>query len=296
MNGKKRAYLELHLAVFLFGFTAILGALLSLPAFMIVWWRVLFASISLFCLIQFGKNLKFIPKSKVVIYLGIGVLVGLHWLCFFGSIKYANASVALICMATASLFTSFIEPLVLRTRIKPVEVALGLVVIPAMGLIVNHLEVDMQLGFWIGLMAAFLASSFAVLNKKYIDDADPLSITFLELTSAWLFLSALLPFYYTKYPDVEYIPQGYDWIYLAILVLLCTTLAYVLALKSLQHLSAFASNLTINLEPVYGIVLAIVLLNENQELSVHFYWGVLIIFLSVGIYPFLVNKFYPSQS
>lgn len=295
-EGKNRAYLELHIAVFLFGFTAILGAMLSLPAFMIVWWRVLFASLSLLFLIQFGRKLHLIPKRKIVIYLGIGILVGLHWLCFFGSIKYANASVALVCMATASLFTSFIEPLVFKTRIKPLEVGLGLVVIPAMALIVNHLEVSMRLGFWIGLMASFLASSFAVLNKKYIDDADPLSITFLELSSAWVFLSMLLPFYHNRFPEVNYMPVGWDWLYISILVLLCTTLAYVLALKSLQHLSAFASNLTINLEPVYGIILAIIILNENKELNPQFYWGVFIILLSVALYPYLINKFYPSQT
>lgn len=261
---------------------------------MIVWWRVLFASISLLFLIQFGRNLKKIKRINIIRYLGIGVLVAIHWLCFYGSIKYANASVALVCMATASLFTSFLEPLITRSRIQFMEIGIGFIIIPAMILIVNNLDVSMHTGVWMGLAAAFLAAFFAVLNKKYIDGADPLSITFLELFSAWVFLSLLLPGY-LYYEDVPFLPQGLDWLYMAILVLLCTTLAYVLALRSLQHISAFASNLVINLEPVYGIVLAIVILKENKELSVNFYWGVAIIVLSVILYPMLKSKLNPKE-
>ncbi len=291
MNPRHRAYLELHIAVLLFGITAILGDLISLPAIVLVWWRVLITSISLLFLIQMGRQLRQLPVALIGQYMAIGVLVGLHWITFFGAVKYANASVCLVCMATTSLFTALLEPLLLRQKIRFYEILLGLLIIPGMVLIVNSLDFSMLYGVGMGLISALLASLFAILNKKLVDRADPMSITFLELSSAWLFICLLLPFYYQQNPEAAFWPQSLDWGYLLILALLCTTLAYLLALRALKHLSAFASNLTINLEPVYGITLAIFILQENKELSPHFYWGCLIILLTVFGYPFLKSKF-----
>ena len=289
MQDVKRAYLELHIAVFLFGFTAILGDLIQLSALQIVWWRVLITAISLLFFIRFGKNLPNIPRKRILQYMGIGCIVALHWLCFYGAIKFANASIALVAMATSSTFTSFIEPFVLKARFKWYELILGLLVIPGMVLIVNGTELDMRLGLWVGLAAAFLASLFSILNKKLIQHSDPLQITFLEIGSAWLFLTLLLPFYLLRADWA--IPGMWDWVYLIILALLCTTLAYVLALKSLKHISAFASNLVVNLEPVYGIILAWILLNEHEELTPAFYMGGIVILAVVFTYPLLRKKF-----
>ncbi len=289
MDSVKKAYLQLHLAVFLFGFTAILGDLISLSAVVLVWWRVLITSISLLFLIQFGKALLKIPRKLILQYMGIGVLVAIHWITFFGSIKYSNASICLVCMATASFFTAFLEPLIFRQKVKTYEILLGLMVIPGMMLIVNSIQTDMMLGVWIGLISAFLAALFATLNKKLVDKAEPFSITFLELGSACLFISCCLPFYFSANPELAFLPVGMDWLYLLILALLCTTLAYILALVALKHLSAFASNLTVNLEPVYGIILAWLILNENEELNVGFYLGCGMILLAVFSYP-MVKK------
>ncbi len=291
MKKTHRAYLELHIAVFLFGFTAILGDLITLPATTLVWWRVLITSFSLLFLIQMGRQLVELPRKLILQYMAIGVLVGLHWITFFGAVKYSNASVCLVCMATTSFFTAILEPILLRQKARPYEILLGLLIIPGMLLIVRSLDFSMLTGVALGLTSALLASLFAILNKKLIDRANPLSITFLELSSAWLLISLILPFYYYQNPQALFWPVEWDWAYLLVLALLCTTLAYVLALRALQHLSAFAANLTVNLEPVYGIILAIFLLQENEELNPNFYWGCLIILAAVFSYPLLKSRF-----
>jgi len=287
MQPVQRAYFELHIAVFLFGFTAILGDLISLPALSLVWWRVALTCLSLLFFIRLNEIFRKIPRKHFWHFTGIGLIVALHWIAFYGSIKLANASIALICLATISFFTSLIEPAVMGYKVRAYELALGLLIIPGMWLIAGATEVGMQAGLWAGILSAFLASIFAVLNKKLIEKADSFSITFIELGSAWLFLSLLLPFVFFFQPDWKFVPQGLDWLYLLVLALLCTTLAYVLSLRALRHLSAFISNLTINLEPVYGILMAVFILKDNEELTPDFYLGGAIILLAVFSYPFL---------
>ncbi len=289
MNATTRAYVELHIAVFLFGFTAILGDLIQLSALSLVWWRVLITSGSLLLMIRVGRLFREMPRTDVLRFMGIGVLVALHWLCFYGAIKLSNASIALVAMATTSFFTSLLEPLVLRQAAKWYEIALGVLIIPGMVLIVNSTELSKLNGLWVGLMAAFLASLFATLNKKRMGNYRILDLTFLELGSACLFLTLVLPIYIliTKQPIQSFLPSPSDWLYLIILALLCTSLAYVLAFRSLKQLSAFASNLTVNLEPVYGIALAWLILGEQEELTSGFYWGVVIILIAVFSYPVL---------
>lgn len=289
MNQVKRAYLELHLAVFLFGFTAILGDLISLPASLLVWWRVLITCISFFFFVPIIKNVRAIPNKLILIYAGIGILVAVHWITFFGAIKYSNASVCLVCMATASFFTAMLEPMIMKTKIQRYQILLGFMIIPGMALVVTNLDPGMMMGVVLGLTSAFLAALFSSINKKYVNDADPIDITFVELGSALLFITIFLPFILAE--GVSFFPQGLDWLYLLILALLCTTLAYVLSLRALKHLTAFASNLTVNLEPIYGIVLAAILLGDSEELTFGFYMGCAIILLAVFSYPYLKRKF-----
>ena len=176
-------------------------------------------------------------------------------------------------------------------RIRWYELALGLFIIPGMVLIANTTAASMLTGFWVGLLSALLASLFAILNKKLITQADPLTITFVELSSAWVFLSAVVAVYFSVSGKQPFFPSTADWAYLLILSLLCTTLAYVLSLRSLRYLSAFASNLTVNLEPVYGIALAVLILKEDRELTPNFYAGVVIILIAVFSSPFLRKRF-----
>jgi len=292
MKPTTKAYLELHLAVFLFGFTAILGDMITLSASVLVWWRVLITSISLFFLLRFGKRMSKISKKLQRILFGIGVLVALHWITFFAAIKYSNASIALIALATASFFTAVLEPLILKKPFSLVEIGLGLMIVPGMILVVNNIDLDMQAGIILGIISAILAATFSILNKKYIDDVEPMTITFIELSAAWIFISCCLPFifYYSEVTPTFW-PTTHDVIYLLILALVCTTFAYILNLRALKHLTAFASNLTINLEPVYGIILAWLILNENEELNSGFYFGCLMIVAVVFAYPVLKKRF-----
>lgn len=293
MSPEKRAYLELHVAVFLFGFTAILGAWIQLPALALVWWRVLLTSLSLMLWVQVGRLLRTLPRAATLRYMGIGVLVALHWLAFYGAIKLANASIALVCMALTSFFTSLLEPVIMRQRFKWYQLGMGLLMAPGMALVVNATELSMQAGIWAGVAAAFLAALFSTLNKRYVSQANPMEISFLELGSAWLFLSLVMPAYRYMSTDpalTRWLPHPADWLWIALLAFGCTTLAYVLALRALRYISAFVSNLTINLEPVYGIALAWVLLGEHKQLSGGFYAGVAIILGAVFLYPVVERR------
>ncbi len=225
--------------------------------------------------------------------MGIGCIVALHWLTFFGAINLSNASVALVALATTSFFTATLEPLVMGQRVRLAELLTGLVIVPAMALIAHGVDPSMHTGIWLGLASAVLAALFASLNKRLILKADPLQITTIEISSAWLFLTLGLLGAMSMpgipaqlgFDTTLQMPAGMDWLYLLVLALVCTTFAYVLAIRALRHLSAFASNLTINLEPVYGIALAWLLLKEHRELGWEFYLGVCIIVVVVLLYP-----------
>ncbi len=287
MSATKRAYFELHIAVFLWGFTAILGDLIQMSALMLVWWRVLITSISLVFFVKGGRTILKLPRKTILQFAFAGALTGLHWVTFFGAIKLSNASITLVCMATTAFFTAIIEPLILKTKFKYWEIFLGFLVIPGMALIVDSVDASMHTGIWVGLLSAFLASVFGTLNKKWISKAEPYSITFIEMSSAWLVLCLLIPFFMDFNTIGDLIPSGKDFIYLLILALGCTTFTWILALRALKHLTAFASSLTVNLEPVYGIFLAWIILEEYKELSPGFYLGVVLILAVVFSYPFV---------
>ncbi len=290
----KRSYIELHIAVFLFGFTAILGDLIELKEMTLVWWRLFFTCISLLFFRSIWKNFSAIPKRTKYQLMAVGCIVALHWVAFYGSVKYANASICLVCMATCSFFTALVEPLVMRTGFKWYELVLGLIIIPGMAFIVSYTPSDKYFGIALGIISALLAVIFSVLNKKILTtekNPDTLSYTFIQLGSGLLFLTAIMPIYLQFSPDDILVPQTWtDIVLLLVLALFCTTLAYVLAFRALRFLSAFTSNLTINLEPVYGILLAWVLLGENKELHPNFYVGVVIILLAVFIHPVLKSR------
>ncbi len=288
MSNRLIAYIQLHIAVILYGWTAVLGGLISISAISLVWWRVMITSFSLIFFIGLGRRLLAIDKRKILIYMGIGVIVGMHWICFYSSVKMANASIALITMATTSLFTAIIEPLLFRRRFNSLEIIIGLMIIPCMILIVRNIDISLIEGFMVGLLSAFLASLFASLNKKYVEDATPYVISFLEMFGAFLFISICLPFVIDNIQAI--MPTSTDWIYLIILALLCTTLAFVLSMMALKHVSAFDSNLVINLEPIYGIGLAVIVLKEHEQLTPLFYMGGILLMLIVFSHPILAKK------
>lgn len=291
MNNTQRSYLDMHIAVFLFGFTAILGGLIQLPSLMLVWWRVLITAIAIFTYGDIVNKLKILPRSIIYKLLGNGGIVALHWLTFFGSVKLANVSVALVTFATTSFLSSLIEPLMTKQRVKGYEVILGIFIVPAMILIVGGLPKGMIGGFIVGLVSALLAVVFSVINKKNIQKAPPLSIMFLNMSGGWILLSVIVPFYLYFDTSAIFLPSTTDWIYLVILALVCTNLGYFLSVRALRHISAFTSNLIVNLETVYGILLAWLILNEDKQLTPSFYLGAILIIISVFSYPFIKNRF-----
>ena len=196
----------------------------------------------------------------------------------------------MVCYATTAFFTSILEPILTEKKLEKTELLLGFLVIPGMVLIGQSIPRGMWFGILLGIISAILIACFAIYNKKWIDKADPTSITFIEMTSSWLFISLLLPFFYAYSPESSFLPSQMDWVYLLILSLLCTTLAFVLNLRSLKHISAFTSTLIGNLEVLYGIALAIIILQENKELSFSFYIGALVVLLSVFGHPFINKK------
>ncbi|HYG16957.1 MAG TPA: EamA family transporter [Bacteroidia bacterium] len=287
---KRTAYLQIHVAIFLWGFTAILGRWISLKEVPLVWYRVIITCIGLLFVPGVLRGLKSLTQKKVMIFWGIGCLIALHWVFFYGSIKYSNVSVALAGLATTSLFTSFIEPFIFKKKIRTVEVVLGLMVIAGIYILFNATPQSFITGFIMGLVAAFLAALFSTLNKKYIELAEPAAITFAELAGGFVFLTVCFPIYFQFFPDTSFEPSSADWGYLILLSWVCTAFTMVLSLKALKHLTAFVANLSLNLEPVYGILLAWAIFGENKELSPNFYMGTLVILLSIFLHPIVENE------
>ena len=275
-SSTNRAYLQLHLAVFLWGFTAILGDVIQLPALTLVWWRVLFTSISLVAFVRVAGLLREVGRRQLLIFAGLGCIVALHWVTFYGAIKLANASVGLICMATTSLFSSIVEPLITGRRFLWYELLLGAFILPGIWLIIDGVDPAMMPGILVGLLSALLVSIFTSFNKKYVEKADPLRITFVEMLAGTVFLLPFLPF-----AGGTFLPSLTDLALLIVLAVVCTAFTNWLFLRALKHLSAFAANLTVNLEPVYGIFLAYFLLNDAEELDPAFYLGTGIVLVTV---------------
>lgn len=278
----------LHIAVILFGFTAILGDLIQMKAIYLVWWRVLITSISLAIILLAIKVSFSISRKTLLTFIGIGFLIGIHWLCFYGSVKLSNASFTLICMATTSFFTSIMEPVLFRRKINKLELLIGMLMIPCMYLIVGSDSQYSTFGIVVGLLSAFFAALFTVLNKKYIVGHNTLKVSLYEMIGVFILMSIILPF--MKEVTHHIIPGKSDWIYLLILSLVCTSLAWVISLKALKSVSAFESNVIVNLEPVYGIVLAILILKEHKELNTNFFIGAAAILAITVLFPMLKKR------
>ncbi|MGH8075651.1 MAG: DMT family transporter [Lysobacter sp.] len=286
-----KAFLQIHFCVVLWGFTAILGKLITLPALPLVWMRMLIVVVALALLPKVWRGLRAMPARLLWSYAGVGVLVALHWLTFYGAIKLANASVGATCMALATAFTALVEPWLAGTRFSKRDLALGIAVLPGVALVVGGVPDDMRIGIAVGALSALFVAIFGSLNKRLVDHGDPLTVTALELGAGTIALTALAPLMPFVFPafagDLLVMPGTRDLVMLLVLSLACTLLPFALSLVALRHTSAFSVQLAVNLEPVYAIALAIVLLGEQQELSPMFYIGVVIILAAVFVHPLL---------
>jgi len=282
-------YLRLHFIVLLWGFTAILGKLISLPPVELVFWRTLLAAAGLAVLLVARGHQWQIKATDALRLLSVGVLVAIHWITFFLAARLSSVSVCLAGMATLALWASLLEPLVLWRRVRVYEVGLGLLTMVGLYL-VSQAEFDQLLGLGVAIISAGLSALFSVLNSKLVKQHSPLRLTFYEMLGACLAIGLFMPIYsryFTAGTGLHLTPAPVDWLWLLVLSGICTVYAFSASVELMKRLSAFVVNLTINLEPVYGILLAVLIFGAQEKMSLGFYLGTLVILFSVLIHPVL---------
>jgi drug/metabolite transporter (DMT)-like permease len=281
-----KAHVQIHVCVALWGFTTILGKLITLAAPALVLWRMMIVVTALSLLPRVWRGWFRLPRRLLVSYALTGGIVAAHWLTFYTSIKLANASVAATSLALAPVFLAIIEPLVRRSPFDARELVLGVAVVPGVALVVGGTPAGMRLGFLVGTLSALLAAAFNVSNKRLVGRADPLTVTHIEIACGTVILAVALPWLSRTRPLLP-IPSTHDALLLVVLALACTVLPFTLALIALEHLTAFSSQLAVNLEPVYAVLLAILLLGEQHQLGPSFYAGVVIVIGAVFAHPLM---------
>ena len=288
-------YLRLHFIVLLWGFSAILGKLISVPPVELVFWRTLLAAVGLAVLLIVRRQPWRVAGAEALKMLGIGVLVAAHWITFFLAARLSSVSVCLAGLATLALWTSLLEPLVLWRRVRPYEVGLGLLTMVGLYL-VSQAELDQMAGLLVAILSAGLSALFSVFNSKLVKRHTPFQLTLYEMTGACLSIVLFMPVYsryFTEGQGLQLGLQGYDWLWLLLLAGVCTVYAFSTSVELMKRISAFVVNLTINLEPVYGILLAVLMYTLHipgfgqEKLSTGFYLGTVVILLSVLIHPVL---------
>ena len=274
-----KSYLHLHFIVFIWGFTAVLGALISLDALPLVWFRMLFAVGFISIYIVFKKIPLKISTKTMLQFLLAGLIIALHWFTFFKAIKVSNISVTLACLSTGAFFTSLLEPIFYGKKVVWYEVFFGLLVVFGLYIIFN-VEGNYLYGMIIALSSAFLSALFAVINSKFVKDYDPVIISFYELSGGVVFFSFLLLFTNSFSPTFFALSEK-DLMYLFILSSVCTAYAFIASTSIMKFLSPYTVMLTINLEPIYGIILAVLVFKDKERMSFEFYIGAIIIVLTI---------------
>jgi drug/metabolite transporter (DMT)-like permease len=287
-SDRGRAWIQIHCCVVLWGFTAILGRLISIPAVALVLWRLLLVTVALLLMPSVRRELRGLPRQTAIAYAGVGVLLALHWITLYAAIKLANASVAITCIALLPVFLALTEPKITGRRFDPRELLLGVAVVPGVFLVVGGTPLYMRIGILLGVASTLFAALFSACNKRLLGRSSPFTMTALEMAAGTLFVALGGPLLVGV--DGTFVAPGpTDLFWLVVLASACTLLPFVLSLFALRHVTAFGFALAVNLEPVYTIALAIALLNEQRELDGGFYAGVAIIIGAVFIYPVLTR-------
>ncbi|SOC78503.1 EamA domain-containing membrane protein RarD [Salinimicrobium sediminis] len=294
-NDKLRSYLHFHVIVFIWGFTAVLGALITLDAVPLVWYRMLLASGFIYLWIKFRKKKLRLAPKRVMVMLIAGVVIAAHWLTFFGAIKVSNVSITLALLSTGAFFTSFLEPIFYKRKVIWYEILFGLVVICGL-YIIFKVETEYLAGILLALLSAFLSAVFSLINGKLAQKEDASVISFYELltgTAAITIYLLIITFsgsntagFSNKFFDVS----AMDWTYLLILASVCTAYAFIASVAVMKHLSPYTIMLTINLEPVYGILLAFWIFGSEEAMNPEFYYGAAIILSTVILNGFLKTR------
>lgn len=290
------ALLQYHLLVVLLAFTAVLGRIVTIEAASLVLWRTGIAALAMAAvLLLTARDRLRLPGRLVLPVLGVGVLQGAHWICFFWSIKLANVSVALAAFATTSLFTALTEPLLERRRVRPSEIISGAIVLAGMLLITGRLGGDLRAGFMVGIVGALLHAIFPVLNRGLVAGGQySRTLLLYEMTGASLLAAAAIPFFP---PAHLQFPASADWLPLLTLALLCTVIAHTWNIHLLRHLTAYTANLAMNFEPVWGILFGAIFFLEYEDLRPGFYLGAALILVANFLDPWLRKKRkYPPSS
>lgn len=290
-------YVKLHFLVFLWGFTAILGKLVTIPSVEMVFYRTFLAAVGMAIVILIMRGSFKVSQSDFFKLILTGFIVAVHWLTFFASGRISNPSTSLVGFATCSLWAAFIEPLAKRNKIQVIEVGLGLVVIVGLYIIFSF-DFQYPMGLFLGILSGLTCAMFAVINSKLVSRINSLTITFYEMAGACLGVVLFFPFYMDTWAEggeLNLSPTAMDWFWIAILSLVCSVYAYAVAINLTKKLSVFFIQLTLNLEPVYGIILALLIFREKEVMSWSFYLGTVVILGAVVAYPFVKNRF-PSIS
>lgn len=276
----REVFIKLHISILLAGITGLFGKLINLQEGLLVWYRMLFATLLFAFLLFLQKKLKFLPLKEILKISGIGFLLGLHWVFFYGSIKASNISIGVVCFSLTGFFTAFLEPLLNRHAVSLKEVLFSLLTLAGIVLIF-HLDTRYRLGIGLGIVSSALAALFTITNKKIRQRHNANTLLLFEMGGGFIGLSFILPFYLYYFPVQSVFPDKSDFIYLLLLASFCTIGLYLLQIQVLNKISAFTVNLSYNLEPLYSILLAMLFFNEAQELNTSFYLGLGLILLSV---------------
>jgi drug/metabolite transporter (DMT)-like permease len=276
----KKAFLQLHFAVFLAGFTGVLGRLITLNEGWLVWYRLLISSATMWIIFSLAKKLQRVSIKDVLRLSGIGFLSALHWVSFYGSIKYANISVALVCFSATGFFTALFEPFFSKKKINGIEVFLGLIVIAGI-YIIFHFDPKYKTGIILGVICAILLAFVMILIRQFVQKMNSQTILTYQLSGGFIALSLFMPFYLRAFPTSYIIPGLSDLMWLLVLAWFCSVLAFQFSVNALKKLTAFTVNLSFNLEPVYGILLAFFVYHENKELNWSFFIGLSLIVLAL---------------
>lgn len=288
MDSKLKNYLHLHFIVFIWGFTAVLGKLITIDALPLVWYRMLIASVLILAFMGIKKYpLKVAPKTFLILVVA-GIVIALHWVTFFMAIKAANVSVALATMSTGAFFTAILEPIWYKRKMIWHEIIFGLIVILGL-LIIFNVETQYALGIALALISSLLASIFSLINGKLIQTEKPTLISFYELSAGVVFLT-MYHLFRGNFNSEFVLLSTIDWWYIFILASVCTVYAFIASVKIMKYISPYTVMLTINLEPVYGIVLAFLIIGDSERMNPLFYTGALIILTTVIANGIIKNK------
>ncbi|HLW42822.1 MAG TPA: DMT family transporter [Flavobacterium sp.] len=288
LNVNLKNQLELHLIVFIWGFTAILGQLISLDALPLVFTRIALAVfVILIYLVYKKKNLALHPKD-IFRFLVFGFVIALHWLTFFHAIKISNISITLACISTGAFFTSLLEPIFYKRKLILYEVLLGCMVVVGL-LLIFQFETQYKMGIIVALISAFLSACFSIINGKLAHTHDSVVISFYELLGG-LFILAVFLFYQGGFPAFQFDFQPFDYLWLGILGTVCTAYPFIATIDIMKYLTPYTVMLTINLEPIYGILLAVFLFKDQERMTPAFYFGAVIILLTVLLNAYFKNR------